>query len=222
MIKPTINFVLASVAFGLAGCQSGPSAQERQREMIALSYTGELLRYRCGGYRPDPGQPMPCAPSHGYSKDDAGYRTAPAPRRPRNAPTPTGYVVKTFRIGPHVDPANPRIVQGGHTAYQVIGQPGWNLHTVRHSSAPLPLTPPASEPKPGLAEANQKAQEAADIAKAAQRDVEGLKQAQLDNAQAVNANQQLLVDQINALKAQQASGQGKPMQATQADPNFPQ
>jgi hypothetical protein len=221
-MKTAVNFVLAGVAFGLAGCQSGPSAQERQREMIALSYTGELLRYRCGGYRPDPGQPMSCAPSHGYSKDDAGYRTAPAPRRPRNAPTPTGYVVKAFRVGPHADPANPRIIQGAHTAYQVIGQPGWNLHTVRHSSAPLPLTPPAPEPKPALAEANQKVQEATEKVAAIERDMEALKQSQRDNATAVNQNQQLLVDQINALKAQQAGGQSKPMQSTQADPNFPQ
>jgi hypothetical protein len=218
MMKTAVNFILAGAALGFAGCQSAPSAQERQREMIALSYTGELLRYRCGGYRPDPGQPMPCATSpalqHGYSKDGAGYRSAPAPRRDGHAPTPTGYVVKAFRIGPHIDPANPRIVQGAHTAYQVIGHPGWNLHTVRHTNAPLP-PPPASEPKPAVAES--KAQEATEKVAAIARDMEALKQSQRDNAQAVNANQQLLVDQINQLKA----ASGKPMQATQADPSQP-
>jgi hypothetical protein len=213
----TVKLILAGAAFSFTGCAS-QSAANRERETLAsMSFTGELLKYRCGGYRPDVGQPMPSMPE-GYSKDAAGYRTTPVPHQnDRRAPTPRGYVVKAYRIGPHVDPSNPRLVQGAHTAYQLVGDPGWNLHTVRRVKTPVPPYAPAPEQPRALTEATRRAEEAERRADELQRRVEAVEEAQRANAQAQNANQQLIVDQINSLKARS----GQPAQPTQADPNSP-
>jgi hypothetical protein len=210
-----LKVIFSAAAIGLAGCASQSAANRERETLVAMSYTGELLRYRCGGYRPDLGQPMP----EGYSKDAAGYRTGPVPAHPgRHAPTPTGYVVKTFRVGPHVDPSNPRIVQGAHTAYQIVGNPGWNLHSVRRVNTPVPPYAPAPAEQPrALGEVTRRAEEAEKRTQELQQRVAALEEAQRANAAAQNANQQLLVDQINRLKA--ASGQ--PLQPTQADPSSP-
>jgi hypothetical protein len=219
MMKPFhVGLALAGATLTLSGCSASPGDTHRK---VVISYTGQVLQDLFGTYQAQPERRTACAPAlpHGYSKDDAGYRTAPLPtHRQHHGPTPTGYVVKTYRIGPHADPANPRIVQGAHTVYQVVGQPGWNLHTVHRVTVPMAPAPALPEASPQLmGEANRKAQEAEETATRLQRRVDALEQAQKANTAAVNDNQQLLVDQINQLKGQQ----GKPGQATQADPSFP-
>lgn len=220
----TIKVIPMALVIALSGCASKNSANWESKGYV-LSYTGELLKYRCGGYRPDAGQPVGCAPQRpslpeGYSKDSAGYRTPPAPpRQERRAPTPTGYAVKAYRVGPHVDPSNPRIVQGAHTAYQIVGTPGWNLHTVRRVNAPAPQyapTPAEDQPR-ALGDVTRKAEEADRRTQDLQQRVSALEDAQKANTAAQNANQQLIVDQINALKART----GQPLQPGQADPNQP-
>jgi hypothetical protein len=219
----TPRVVLTSAALALAGCASPGAAQREHETLVSMSYTGELLQYRCGGYRRDVGAPIPCHGQRlpeGYSKDSAGYRTGSAPVRPgKHAPTPTGYVVKAYRIGPHVDPSNPRLVQGAHTAYQVVGEPGWNLHTARRVNTPVPeYAPPTRPERPArVDEDNRRAAETDRRTQELQQRVSELEQAQRVNAATQNANQQLLVNQINALKARA----GQPQQPTQADPNQP-
>jgi hypothetical protein len=96
------------------------------------------------------------------------------------------------RVGSHVDPSNPQIIQGRHTVYQGVGQPGWNLHIVHHGAGPLPPYVPAPQPDqaPAWSEASRKAQEPSEAAVRLQQRVEALEHAQKPNAAAVNDNQQ--------------------------------
>jgi hypothetical protein len=184
------------------------------------------LPYSCG-YRMEGHS----APPAGYSKDSAGYRASHVPHKPITEPpgyseaTRLGPVVKAYRIGAYVDPNDRRIVHAGHTVYRVEREAGWRLaDKVRPAdrsdyqaapSTPERPVPPAATPgtsRPGEAPDLQAQQ-----LKALSQRIGAIEEAQRVNAAAVNANQQLLVDQINALKA----ASGKPAQAAQADPNSP-
>jgi hypothetical protein len=213
MLK-TMLVPCAAVAL-LAGCASRESACQREREnLVAMRYTGELLPYSCG-YHSEAHLPP------GYSKDAAGYRPAQVPRRPITGPpgytgvTRRGAVVKAYRIGGYVDSGDPRVVHSGHTVYRVEQEAGWRLaDKVRPAdrsdypaAPPAPAATPAPSPDPQQAEAF----------KALSKRMGDIEQAQRVNAAAVNANQQLLMNEINALKARS----GQPAQTTQADPNSP-
>jgi hypothetical protein len=183
-----------------------------------MKYTGELLPYSCG-YRSE----RHAAPPAGYSKDGGGYRMGQAPRRPIAEPprhagvSRRGAVVGAYRMGAYVDPGDARVVHAAHTVYRLEQEAGWRLaRKVRpaqasdYPAAPAPTpaaTPPASASDPQQAEAF----------KALSKRIGDLEQAQRVNAAAVNANQQLLVNEINSLKA----ASGKPVHAAQADPNSP-
>lgn len=213
MKTPKLKLFLPAMAFALAGCAS-QSAYQREREtLVAMRYTGELLPYSCG-YHAE--HPMP-----GYSKDAAGYRPAPVPRRPITEPpgytgvTRRGAVVKAYRIGGYVDSGDPRVVHSAHTVYRVEQEAGWRLagkvrpadRSDYPAAPPAPAATPAPSPDPQQAEAFR----------ALSKRIGDLEQAQRVNAAAVNANQQLLVNEINSLKA----ASGKSVQAAQADPNSP-
>lgn len=209
-------------ALALAGC-AAQSACNREREtLVAMRYTGELLPYTCG-YRP-----QHAAPPAGYSKDAAGYRVSHAPHRPLSEPPPAGItrlgpVVKAYRMGRYVDPADGRVVHAGHTVYRVEQEAGWRLaDKVRpaqasdYPAAPAPTPAGTSRPGETPSAPSSDPQQAAAF-RALSKRIGDLEQAQRVNAAAVNANQQLLVNEINALKARS----GQPAQTTQADPNSP-
>lgn len=214
----------AAVAL-LAGCASQSAYQREHETLVAMRYTGELLPYSCG-YHAE--HPMP-----GYSKDAAGYRPAPVPRRPITEPpgytgvTRRGAVVKAYRIGGYVDAGDPRVVHAAHTVYRLEQEAGWRLAAkVRaadrsdyQAAPPTPERPvaPAGTSRPGETPASSPDPQQAEALKALSKRIGDLEQAQRVNAASVNANQRLLVEQINALKA----ASGKPAQAAQADPNQP-
>jgi hypothetical protein len=211
-----IRLVTCAAVALLAGCASQSACNRERETLIAMRYTGELLPYTCG-YRGH------AAPPAGYSKDAGGYPVGHAPSHPLTQPpkrqtgiTRLGPVVGAYRMGAYVDPADPRVVHKAHTVYRVEQEAGWRLAgKVRPTQAsdypsepaPTPATPPASVPEPQQTEA----------LKALSKRVGDLEQAQRVNAAAVNANQQLLIGEINRLKATS----GQPVKSTQADPSSP-
>jgi hypothetical protein len=211
-----LKLFLPAAAVALAGCAS-PSACNREHEtLVAMRYTGELLPYSCG--YPHEARPAPPA---GYSKDAGGYREGHAPAHPITEPpgytgvTRRGAVVKAYRMGRYVDPGDPRVVHAAHTVYRVEREAGWRL-AGKVRPADRSDYQAAPEPTPAATPAAPDPQQAEALKALSQR-LGALEQAQRANAATQNANQQLLVGEINALKA----ASGKPVQAAQADPNSP-
>jgi hypothetical protein len=199
----------------LAGCASQSAYQREHETLVAMRYTGELLPYSCG-YHSEAHLPP------GYSKDSAGYRSGHVPQHPSTKPqgytgvTRRGAEVKAYRIGGYVDAGDPRVVHAAHTVYRLEQEAGWRLAAkVRPAQASDYPAEPAPTPAATVAPSSDPQQ--AEAFKALSKRMGDIEQAQRVNAAAVNANQQLLMNEINSLKA----ASGKATQATQADPSSP-
>jgi hypothetical protein len=201
-------YALPFIALALAGCQSAQVNAERERNtLVTMSYTGALLKYSCG-YRP-----QACHPDRGYSKD-SGYRVQRSSPRVQARPVSDpqvqrqGGVMEAYRMGPYVDPTDPRVLHGAHTVTRVLREPAWRLREPQ--VAPPALQRPDPEPSKELGEV-----------KALKARLAALEEAQKVNAEAQNQNQQVIKQAFKTLQAQLPPAANAPAAPALARPYAP-
>jgi hypothetical protein len=196
--------ILFGLVFVLAGCASSQrSARARWEDMhVDMAYTGELLKYTCGYH----GKRCANSPIEGYSKESAAAATPSPPASTRQKPQR----LKAYRIGRYVDQAG--IVHEPRMVYRLESGPDWG--SVARSVA-QPVSRESDRTALAVGRSDQSSVSDSKVNELEQK-IDVLEDALRHNTASVNANQTLLVGQINELKAQLAALQGKQASANPA------
>lgn len=215
-MKPIILILFSVTALLTLGrADDCDPCQRRKLSCGDLNWTGEWIRrlepcgrhFQCNKEQPPAATQPPV--ENGYSKDGRVYRRTASVSAVRS-----NDIVKAYDIGRYVDPVDCRIMHERHVVYRLENSSGWYLQPPKGQPEIL-LGPTVGlrrmeyQREVVAGEVGQQLNQTRKDAELAYQNAEVLKQQMTElnarvneNATRVNQNQQMIVEQLNALKGQ--------------------